>query len=529
MDESPIKNKPTSRVIDSLHTQIDTLKTQLETIKSSNDDFKKKNTLLNSKNESFVDQLANAKHENDMINALLKRKERRITDLEDQFNELTSTNESLAFNNKNMKIRCENLQESSATSIAEFERLKISYDALITSQAEYKRYYQKEVKGLTDAFDTYKSLSTQRFTDLSEKLTSNDKDVDTLLDSLSNKRKTMDNLYVNKNKLILDLLSKLGKAGKIHGEESKIVLKECLDAMKELLSKYPDLEEKLKLHEGIDIDLEKFLGETEEVLEDEMTLINSPDLNAGNHSGESTPNKGRGGHSRSSSIPGRSGITQDHSRTLSTGSSVQRASTIQSKRRKNKRNSIRFDSKTAPDFSSPSSPLTTQLNLPKRPNMSNNGNNMIVYGGRNVESTRTPTPPEQAGYEYNGNYQFNQWSQGGQANQAPGNYSKGQVNQPATHQGHHQSNNYSSQIPHNGNTTNNRAHRNSSNGNSINGNHSYNNFNNTSSSNNAPSNPSATKKFNRRSTYGSNNNTSNYNKRNSQSFEPNSLNLALNT
>ena len=512
MDESPIKNKPTSRVIDSLHTQIDTLKTQLETIKSSNDDFKKKNTLLNSKNESFVDQLANAKHENDMINALLKRKERRITDLEDQFNELTSTNESLAFNNKNMTIRCENVQASSATSIAEFERLKISYDALITSQAEYKRYYQKEVKGITDALDSYKASSTQGFTDLSEKLASNDKDVDTLIDSLSNKRKTMDNLYVNKNKLILDLLSKLGKAGKIHGEESKTVLKECLDAMKELLGKYPDLEEKLKLHEGIDIDLKKFLGETEEVLEDEITLINSPDLNAVNHSGESTPNKGRDGHSRSSSIPGRSGITQDHSRISSTGSSGQRASTIQSKRRKNKRNSIRFDSKTAPDFSSPSSPLTTQLNLPKRPNMSNNGNNMIVHGGRNVESTRTPTPPEHAGYEYNGNYQFNLWNQGGQ------------VNQPATHQGHHQSNNYNSQIPHNGNTTNSRAHRNSSNGN-----HSYNNFNNSSASNNAPSNPSAAKKLNRRSTYGSNSNTSNYNKRNSQSFEPNSLNLALNT
>ena len=31
-----------------------------------------------------------------MLSALLKRKERRILDLEDQFNELTSQNESLA-------------------------------------------------------------------------------------------------------------------------------------------------------------------------------------------------------------------------------------------------------------------------------------------------------------------------------------------------------------------------------------------------------------------------------------------------
>ena len=45
--------------------------------------------------------------------------------------------------NKNMKIRCENLQSNSNANIAEFERLKISYDALIASQMEYKNHYQQ--------------------------------------------------------------------------------------------------------------------------------------------------------------------------------------------------------------------------------------------------------------------------------------------------------------------------------------------------------------------------------------------------
>ncbi|KAM9922089.1 hypothetical protein OXX80_011972, partial [Metschnikowia pulcherrima] len=149
MEESPRKQQSTSRVIDSLHSQIDDLKQEMETLKMSCGDYKKKSTILASKNDSLVDQLANCKHENDMVNALLKRKERRITDLEAEFDDLSSESESLKQSVKNYKIRCDNLQESSASSTAEFERLKISYDALMASQAEYKRHYQDEVSKLS--------------------------------------------------------------------------------------------------------------------------------------------------------------------------------------------------------------------------------------------------------------------------------------------------------------------------------------------------------------------------------------------
>ncbi|ODV77653.1 uncharacterized protein CANTADRAFT_55739, partial [Suhomyces tanzawaensis NRRL Y-17324] len=310
-ENSPVKHKHTSRVIDSLHSQIDTLKTELDSVRISSDDYKKKYSLILKKNESFVDQLANAKHENDMINALLKRKERRITDLEDQYNELSSANESLELSNKNMRIRCENLQESSASSTAEFERLKIAYDALIASQVEYKKHYQKEVTALTAQFEAYKLENNQRFETLSQKLSNNDKDVDILLDSLSNKRKTMDNLYVNKNKTILELLTKLAKASRIHGQESKATLQDSVDTIQALIAKHPDLQAKLSQHEKVDIDLEELLNESSE------TLYNC------SFDEEATKN-----------------------------SSISRSNTVQSKRRKNKRNSLRFDSKSGPDFSS---------------------------------------------------------------------------------------------------------------------------------------------------------------------------------
>lgn len=263
MSDSPVKHKPTSRVIDSLHSEIDSLKSELEDLRMSNRENKKKATLLASKNDSLVDQLANGKHENDMINALLKRKERRIADLEEQFDELSSLNDSLKLSAKSLKIRCENLQELSASSTAEYERLKIAYDAMIAAQAEYKRHYQKELKELALLFESYKAASQNQLQELSERLASNDKDVDTLIDSLTNKRKVMDNLYVNRNKAVLGLLATLAKAAQLHGEESKAVLKENVDTINLLRTTYPDLQDKIGTREPFVVDLNELLNESE--------------------------------------------------------------------------------------------------------------------------------------------------------------------------------------------------------------------------------------------------------------------------
>ena len=356
-DTSPIKHKPTSRVIDSLHSKIDDLKNELESVKSSHDNYKKNFTVVSKKNDLFVDQLANAKHENDMINALLKRKERRIIDLEDQYSELSSANESLTLNNKNMKIRCDNLQESSSSSIAEYERLKIAYDALIASQVEYKRHYEKELNNLTSKFELYKKQNLENFNNLSAKLTDNDKDIDTLVESLTNKRKTMDNLYVNKNKTVLDFLSKLAKIAKLHGQESKAILQDNVENIKMLVEKYPDLPMKLNALEETDLDLESVINESNDTLsyssfDDDTTLTSSPDLLS-----DATFN----------------------SKTLSRGNS------ISMKKRKNKRNSIRFDSKHSSDFNN----LHTQSNAPRR-SASNNKTSRNTFSEIN---SRLPTPP----------------------------------------------------------------------------------------------------------------------------------------
>lgn len=260
--ESPVKLKPTSRVIDSLQTEIDGLKAELEDLRLSQSEYKKKHSVLASKHESLVDQLANAKHENDMVNALLKRKERRIADLEEDGDKLSSANDSLRSANSKLKIRCDNLQDLTAEQTAEYERLKIAYDALIASQNEYKRHYQAELAQVAEQFEAYKRDSSAGMSELSAKLESNDKDMDTLLDGLVQKRKVMDNLYVNRNRSVLELLGMLSRAAKAQGEQSRTLVEENIATINLIREKFPELRERIAVHNEPQVDLDELLSQS---------------------------------------------------------------------------------------------------------------------------------------------------------------------------------------------------------------------------------------------------------------------------
>lgn len=263
-------NRSTSKVIDSLHSQIDELRSELELLKLSHNDHKKRNTLLSTKNDSLVDQLANYKHENDMINALLKRKERRIADLEEEFDLLNSESESLKLSVKNYKIRCENLQESLASSAAEFERLKIAYDAIVAAQSEYKRHYLEEVAQLTNELSSYKKLSAAMLSEFMSKIDSNDKDVDVLIESLTSKRKALDSIYVSRNKTVIEFLGQLARAAKLHGEESRSILRDNVEIINLLREKMPELQESISERSETSVDLDSLLGDTSSCLDSDF-------------------------------------------------------------------------------------------------------------------------------------------------------------------------------------------------------------------------------------------------------------------
>lgn len=74
----------TSKVIDTLHSQIDALQAQLQETTVSLNECRKKNSILSKRNEDMVEQLSNANHQAEIAQSLLKRKERRVADLEEQ-------------------------------------------------------------------------------------------------------------------------------------------------------------------------------------------------------------------------------------------------------------------------------------------------------------------------------------------------------------------------------------------------------------------------------------------------------------
>lgn len=509
---SPLKSTTKSassstKVIDSLHSKIDELTDELTALKQSHQELTKKHSITAKKNDSFVDQLANAKHENDMLSALLKRKERRILDLEDQFNELTSQNESLVFSNKNMKIRCENLQSNSNANIAEFERLKISYDALIASQMEYKNHYQQELNSLQTAFDNYKLENTRRFEELQTSIVSNDKDIDTLLDSLTNKRKAMDNIYVNKNNKVLQLLGNLAHLAKLHGQDTKSQVEQNVSVIEQLLAKHPDLQEKILEKEKIEVDLAEIIAHSNDVLanssfDEDTTLINSPDLENNQNfntthstSGSATPN------------------SNSHS--------------LQSKKRKNyKRNSLIL--KELPPIILENVPSS----LPKKPQVNNN---LINIPKARSKFNTPPTTPRQTTprqftnhnndfevtHQWNGNNNINNHRRNNSVDSRSDNGQHRRNNSYDSRSDHGQHRRQPSQQNNNYNNNNNNNNNNNSNNGFVKRSGSVRNVNNYNNNNGNANNNGNNhgNKSKRRSTY--NNNNNNNGKRNSQLFDNN--------
>jgi SWI5-dependent HO expression protein 3 len=159
---SPRKATSSTRVIESLHRELDELKLEMLNYKNRNAELKKANEIVTRRRDQLVEQLSNSKHENDTVNSLLQRKERRIASLEEQLNEATCSSDDLKFKMKSLETRCSKLQENEALSVAEYERIKIAYDIMVTSQKEYRVYYTSEIKSLKGKLEAYiKEKDTQ--------------------------------------------------------------------------------------------------------------------------------------------------------------------------------------------------------------------------------------------------------------------------------------------------------------------------------------------------------------------------------
>ncbi|SCU97261.1 LAFA_0G10616g1_1 [Lachancea sp. 'fantastica'] len=146
-----------SRVIEVLHNQIDNLtRTNLELMVQSNNLLSRLET-ANSTHGKQLESYSTLKYENDNLNLMLSRKERRVRELEEQSSRLKNSYEEATVNNKTMHSRLQKFTQRESEREEQFQMVQAQYDALLDAQGRYREQYSREVQELRSQLQDYKA------------------------------------------------------------------------------------------------------------------------------------------------------------------------------------------------------------------------------------------------------------------------------------------------------------------------------------------------------------------------------------
>lgn len=144
----------TSRVIENLQATVDTLRRELRDQTEIAKEERNGREALRKRSDIMDSTLEVLKHQNEMLNRLLDRKERRINELEDhlvQKNCKIDLLEEVTINNAGMKQTYEHkLQKSEEEKI----RLETSYTAMTESLRQLKEKYHNDLTAIGDRIET---------------------------------------------------------------------------------------------------------------------------------------------------------------------------------------------------------------------------------------------------------------------------------------------------------------------------------------------------------------------------------------
>ncbi|KAG7893247.1 hypothetical protein KL905_002826 [Ogataea polymorpha] len=236
----------TSKVIESLHSQIDGLKDKLDDTQAELDEYKRKLSVVVKQNETLTEKLSNARHQNEVSESLLARKERKVLDLEAQLTEACSAADRWKFEEESLRRKLAAIQEQETMSTVEADRLRASYDVVVESQKEYKLRTQMEVGDLRRQLKLFIQESSTRLEKNNESMGG----VNVALEeSYKVARVCSERLaaaYERKQAHFEEALSTLEASVKIQEQNTKTTLVECQDALQQLKrtrSKYAILTE----------------------------------------------------------------------------------------------------------------------------------------------------------------------------------------------------------------------------------------------------------------------------------------------
>lgn len=224
----------TSKVIDTLHSQIDALQAQLQETTVSLNECRKKNSILSKRNEDMVEQLSNANHQAEIAQSLLKRKERRVADLEEQLTQTASENDNYAFQLESLKSKLNNYDNEKQRLMAENQRLSHSYNTLSSSFTEFKLQTAESISNLKSQIPAFIKNQTSTLEQNLSTIKAAQPEIDSSYNLLLKNSKRLEQLYAYKYEKVNDSLLLLAESTKQHGQSTGIVMQECEEILKKL-------------------------------------------------------------------------------------------------------------------------------------------------------------------------------------------------------------------------------------------------------------------------------------------------------
>lgn len=224
----------TSRVIDDLQSTIDNLKNELNETKATLSETRQKYSILVKRNETMVEQLSNAKHQAEVAESLLKRKERRVLDLETQLTEISSNSDSYRFECENLKLKLKNFESDKFRILSENERLSKSHEILQSSFNDYKLTINYSIDNLKTKIPEFINSTKDTLNENLNNLKLNQPEINSSYNLVIKNSKRLEELYNQKFEKVNNYLLLLANSTKEHGQSTSIVMEECEEILKKL-------------------------------------------------------------------------------------------------------------------------------------------------------------------------------------------------------------------------------------------------------------------------------------------------------
>ncbi|GMM30778.1 hypothetical protein DAMA08_035230 [Martiniozyma asiatica (nom. inval.)] len=224
----------TSRVIESLQATIDNLKNELNETKVNLNETKQKHTILQKRNENMVEQLSNAKYQAEVAESMLKRKERRILDLETQLTDSISSYDTMKFDLEKLKSDISIINSDKVHITAEKERLDMAYEMLENSFSQYRTQMNQKVDELKSQVPNFIEKREKCLNENINLLKTQQPEITSSYNLLIKNSKRLEELYSQKYQKVNDSLLLLANSTKQHGEATSIIMAECEDILKNL-------------------------------------------------------------------------------------------------------------------------------------------------------------------------------------------------------------------------------------------------------------------------------------------------------